>query len=253
MKKAILILLLVASCATAAMSQATSNYVIHSEIQKDILYLYMNPIEYGQLSDIGKNKIIERETRKNVVRSAYVIIGHKGELWQKTDGAFVMVDSWDMDEAEALSVSSKKSSTGRSLERPWFFNISGAIGTIKSESSLLINIYGYGRVGCYLYKGRWDLAINGLFGYSKIRGEKEGSKSSSFGVDTRGYILKGKTVNPYAGVGLAYSSSGGESSVTIPISAGMSIPINGKGCIDACYQYNKVTRSTIIVGYTHMF
>lgn len=238
---------------TFAISQTTSNYVIRTEIHKGILYLYMDPVEYGRLSEIGKNTLIRTETREKDVKNVYVISGHTGELWQKTNELVKMVDSWDMDKAEALSVSGNPVSTGRSLQRPWFFNISGAWGFVKSGGSTTINIYGYGRLGCYLLKGRWDLALNGLLGYSKIRGENEGTKNSSFGIDSRVYILKGKAFNPFAGIGLAYSSSSGESSFTIPFSAGTSIPIKGNGCIDACYQYNKVTKSTIIVGYTHMF
>ena len=253
MKKAILTLFLITTSVVAVMSQTTNNYVAHTVIHKDIVYLYMNPGEYGLLSEIGKNSLIKRETREINVKNVYVISGHNGELWQKEDGSVKMIDSWDMDKAETLLVSGKAPSTGRSLQRPWFFNISGAFGLVKSDGVSTINIYGYGRIGCYLLKGRWDLALNGLFGYSKIRGENEGTKSSSFGIDTRVYVLKGKAFNPFAGVGLAYSSSGGESSFTIPVSVGASIPIKGKGCIDVCYQYNKVTKSTIIVGYTHMF
>ena len=253
MKKAILTLFLIATCVISAMSQTVSNYVVHSEVQNDIMYLYMDPLEYERLSEIGKNTLVNRETKGNDVKSIYVISGHNGELWQNINGSVNMIDSWNMDKVEEFSVSGVASSTGRSLQRPWFFNISGALGSVKSDGAIAMNIYGCGRVGCYLLKGRWDLAVNGLLGYSKIRGSEEGFKSNSFGIDTRGYIMKGKAVNPFAGVGLAYSSSGGESSFTIPVSAGASIPIKGKGCVDACYQYNKITKSAIIVGYTHMF
>lgn len=253
MKKAILTLFLIATSVIAVMSQTTSDYVFRVVTHKDIVCIYMNPEEYGLLSEIGKNVLVKRETREISVKNVYVISGHNGELWQKEDGSVKMIDSWDMDKAEALSVSGNAPSTGRSLQRPWFFNISGAFGMVKSDGAFSINLYGYGRVGCYLLKGRWDIAVNGLLGYSTTKGSTGGIKSSSFGIDTRVYILKGKAINPFAGVGLAYSSSGGESSFTIPISAGASIPIKGKGCIDACYQYNKVTKSTIIVGYTHMF
>lgn len=253
MKKAILILFVMAISVTSSMSQTTNHYVIQTEPHDDIMYIYMDPIEYGRLSEIGKNALIKRETRENDVKNVYVISGHNRELWQKTNGLVVMVDSWDMDTAESLLASGDSPSTGRSLQHPWFFNISGALGSVKSEGSSTISVYGYSRLGCYLFKGRWDLALNGLLGYSKIIGKNEGTKSSSFGIDTRVYILKGKVINPFAGVGLAYSSNGGESSLTIPVSAGASIPVSGKGCIDACYQYNKVTKSTIIVGFTHMF
>lgn len=254
MKKTILTLFLIVTGVAVAISQTTNNYVVKTVTQKDIVYLYMNPREYGLLSEIGKNALIKRETREINVKSVYVINGHNGELWQKEDdGMVTLVDSWDMDKAELVTAPNNKPTSGRSLQRPWFFNISGALGTAKSNDVSTINVYGYSRLGCYLLKGRWDMAINGLLGFTKTQNENKGSRISSFGLDTRVYILRGKAFNPYAGVGLAYSSNGGESSFTIPFSVGTSIPIKGKGCIDACYQYNKITKSTIIVGYTHMF
>lgn len=253
MKKVILILFVIAISVTSSMSQTTNHYVIQKESYNDIMCIYMDPVEYGRLSEIGKNALIKKETKEIEVKNVYVISGHKSELWQKTNGSVVMVDSWDMDIAESLLTSGNTPTAGRSLQHPWFFNISGALGSVKSEGSSTFNIYGYGRLGCYLFKGRWDLAINGLLGYSTIKGREEGTSSSSFGIDTRVYILKGKAFNPFAGVGLAYSSSAGESSFTIPVSAGASIPVSGKGCIDVCYQYNKVTKSAFIVGFTRMF
>ena len=237
------------------MSQSPGQYVIHSEKHNDMVYLYMNPQAYELLSDVNKTALIKKEAAQHQVQTVYVICGYEGELWQTTNDSATMIDSWDKETASYLPGEGVTTSP-RSLEHPWFFNISGAlsrrkdIGATSSSSQLFFNAYA--RVGCYLYKGKWDLALNGLIGYNKASSDSKGSFSSSIGVDSRAYILSGKRVNPFAGIGLAYASNGGVSSFTIPISAGFSIPIKKKGCIDFCYQYSKVTNSVVIAGFTYM-
>ena len=167
-----------------------------------------------------------------------------------------MVDAWNKDSVKPLPSKTKKQDDQiRSLQHPWFFNISGALTTgnvfdLYYNGAKTYNVYG--RLGCYLLGGRWDLALSGIIGYNKPSKDATGTYSNSIGVDTRVYMLQSKAINPFAGVGVAYASSNGESSVTIPISAGLSIPVAGKGCIDFCYQYNKVTKSAFVFGYTHM-
>lgn len=257
MRKAILIMCLFVAALTSARSQTTDNYVVQIMEHKEIVYLYVNPLTYGQLSEIGKNTLIERETKELNVKHFYVINGHSGELWQKTNGSVKLVDSWNMDKPSSTLTPVHTPSKSRSLQHPWFFNISGAFGmAVPKSSPTTITFSGYGRIGCYLLNDRWDLALNGLIGYNKIVSISDNINedffNGSIGVDTRGYVLKGKAVNPFVGMGLSYASSNGESSFTIPVSVGMSIPILGKSCLDVCYQYNKVTKSAIIVGYTYM-
>lgn len=248
-----LIMCLFVAALINARSQTTDNYVVWVMEHKEIVYLYMNPLTYGQLSEIGKNALIERETKELNVKHIYVIIGHGGELWQKTNDMVKMIDSWDMDKPSLTLTPVHTSSKGRSLQHPWFFNISGAVGmNLPLEGKMSMNYNIYGRFGCYLLKGRWDLGLNLLLGYYKTAKESKGSFSNSISVDSRVYILKGKAVNPFAGLGLGYAFGSGQSSFTIPVSAGMSIPITKNGFIDLCYQYNNVTKSSFIIGYTYM-
>lgn len=237
------------------MSQTTNTYVAQFKEQENILYLYMNPPEYKWLSDISKVALINKEATKHDAQMVYVIYAYKGELWQKINGTMTMIDSWDKESVTTLQ-DQKQNASIRSIQHPWFFNLSGALnhvdGGVTNDNPSRTFYNAYCRVGCYLLSGRWDFAINGNIGYSKTFNEIKGSYSNSIGVDSRVYILKGKSVNPFAGIGLAYASSGNDSSVTVPLTAGLSIPVKGKGCIEFCYQYNKVTKSAIIAGYTYM-
>ena len=237
------------------MSQV-NNYIIHVEKHDNVAYLYVNPQEYEKLEDINKNSLLKAAANQHQISSICVISAHNTELWLLDKGVMKKVDSWNKDSASALSSrTQKKDDQKRSLQHPWFFNISGALTTgnvFDNKNGVAITYNAYCRFGCYLLGGRWDLALNGILGYSKPSKEAKGSYSNSIGVDTRLYILKGKAVNPFAGVGVAYAFGDGEASVTIPLSAGLSIPISSKGCLDFSYQYNKVTKSAIVIGYTHM-
>lgn len=253
MKRILFIILLSLITAVNAVSQTSGHCVIQTEKHDNILYLYMNPQEYGLLSDVNKTALIAQEAANHQVQTVYVISAYDGELWQMADNSMTKIDSWNKETASLLP-GAKNGTSPRSLEHPWFLNFSGALSRRKdlgtgNSSQFLFNTYG--RAGCYLYKGKWDLALNVMLGYQKNKDSK-GSFSGSIGVDSRVYFLKGKTVNPFAGIGLAYASSGGTSSFTLPISVGMSVPVRNKGCIDICYQYSKVTSSAFIAGFTYM-
>lgn len=257
MKRIVFTLLLIITTIINVMSQ--NNHYIYKIVKRpniDVVYLYANPKTYDLLDDIGKAKMVQNVANQYHAASIYVICAHDAELWLPSGDTMKKVDSWNKDSVKHLSGKTKKQDDQiRSLQHPWFFNISGALTTgdvfdLYYNGAITYNAYG--RLGCYLLSGRWDLALSGIIGYTKPSKDEEGSYSYSAGLDTRVYILKGKTINPFAGVGVAYATSNGESSVTIPLSAGLSIPVAGRGCIDFCYQYNKVTKSAFVLGYTYM-
>lgn len=256
MKKALLTIWLVVVSVASVMSQ-TNHYIFHDEQQGNMVYLYMNSEKYWKLDDAGKMAVLKSGMNKYEVNIICVIDAHDVELWQMVDDTLILLDSWNKNSVKTLpSNKNKKEDQRRSLQHPWFFNLSGAINYSISDglyvTSSTLSYNAYARLGCYLLKGRWDLALSGIIGYNKPSKDAIGTYSNSIGVDTRVYILKGKAINPFAGVGLAYAFGGSESSVTVPLTAGLSIPVKGKGCIDFCYQYNNVTKSAIIVGYTYM-
>lgn len=254
MKRMILTILMIVMGVIEGASQ-TNQFVNHVEKQGNTVYLYMNTQEFLKLTDESQKLIIKMTANQNDAKSVCVILGYEVELWQMEGDTLSKIDEWDKNVIKTLS-NDKKTISQRGRRFPWFFNISGSInyfsGSILSTEPSTLTYNAYGRVGCYLLKGRWDMALNLVIGYNKARGETKGSYSNSFGIDTRVYILKGKAINPFVGVGLAYATGREESSFTVPITAGLSIPVKGKGCIDLCYQYNRVTKSAFIVGYTFM-
>lgn len=255
MKRMILILLMIVMGVIEGVSQ-TNHFVYHVDKQGNTAYAYMNTQEFVKLSDESRQLIIKMVANQNDAKSVCVVCGYEVELWQVEGDALKKIDSWDKDALELLPNKNSNQDWGKRRRLPWFFNISGALnyysGGITSTEPSTLNYNAYGRLGCYLLKGRWDIGLNLVIGYNKLRGETKGSYNNTFGIDTRVYILKGKAVNPFAGIGLAYAKGGDESSFTVPVTAGLSIPVNKRGCIDACYQYNKVTKSAFIVGYTFM-
>jgi len=236
--------------------QTDGSCVVHVEKHEKILYLYMNPQQYDKLPDTNKKSIIKTEAEKNSVKSVYVISEHRGELWNISYNFVNMVDSWNMN--DALGSSNDNKTVRRSLEHPWFINFSGSFscsGPMVKEGNDYVNFNTYGRFGFFLLKNRWDLAVNCLIGYNKVLGsqsENKGSFSNSIGFDTRVYFpLKQIKISPFVGLGMAYAFGGGNKSFTIPISVGINVPLK-KGCVDVCWQYDKVNKSMFVVGYTFM-
>ena len=253
MKKILLTLCLLLPTLFAS-AQINRQVVLYAEKNGNMLYLYMNPEEYSTLQDHKKSELISVEAEAQQVSTVYVINNHQGELWhEQSHGHFWMVDSWDKDQlSEMTTIKGLAQRPERSLKHPWFFNVSGALTTMKEMYYLNL----YGRLGFFLMKGRWDFAMNTLLGYSKPRGTETNTKgtfNNSIGFDTRVYFpIRPVNVNPFVGVGMSYAFGGGEKSVVFPVSAGVNIPL-WKGCFDACWQYDKLNKHVFVIGYTFMF
>lgn len=233
----------------SAVAQTNEKYVVHVEKNGNLLYVYMNPDEYDKLPDKDKKVLVKSEANNNNVTSVYVISAHHGELWQETtEGVINRVDSWDTNTVAMLPDNNFKQMPARSLKHPWFFNVSGAL--CFNSPNFYFNLYG--RYGFFLRDGKWDLAANLLIGYNKSKGSK-GSFSNSIGVDSRMYFpMKRMNINPFVGVGMSFAFGGGNKSFVMPTSLGLNVPL-WKGCLDACWQYDKVNKNVLIIGYTFMF
>ena len=249
MKKIILIFgLILIALQTFAQDDVTC--VVHKDKHENMLYLYMDPLQYNKLSDTNKKNIIKTEADKNSVKSIYVISEHRGELWNIGYNFVNMIDYWDMNNPSEGSNNNKDQGVRRSLKHPFFFNASGSL----SSSNNYLNINAYGRYGFFLLKNRWDFALNCLIGYNKGIGENKskGNFNNSIGLDTRVYFpLKQIKIKPFAGLGMAYAFGGGNKSFTLPVSVGINFPIKD-GYIDICWQYDKVNKSMFVIGYTFM-
>lgn len=232
-----------------SVAQTNENCVVHVEKNGSLLYVYMNPDDYEKLSEENKKVLVKTEADNNYATTVYVICAHKGELWQTTaEGVMCKVDSWDTNVANMLPDNDYKQMPTRSLKHPWFLNASGALSF--NSPNFYFNLYG--RCGFFLLKGRWDLAANLLIGYNKSKGSK-GSFSNSIGVDSRVYFpIKRVNINPFVGVGMSFAFGGGNTSFVMPISVGLNVPL-WKGCLDACWQYDKANKNMIVIGYTFMF
>lgn len=252
--------------ATTALSQSNDARIVHSEKHNDMLYLYMKPDCYTKMSETEKRELVKSEANKNGVKLVNVFGVYKVELWRVNSNKATKIDMWDKNDI-VQSDKGDNHGTIRSLKHPWFFNISGAISmknhnihdAFSPESTYCS---GYVRIGCYLLKGRWDLAINNILSYSsteetvikegmeKAEHKEEISFNGSFGVDTRVYFpIKSMKISPFVGVGLARSYGDGNKATTIPVSGGLCIMLK-RGSVEGCYQYEKTTKGIFIIGYT---
>lgn len=229
------------------------NYgVIHIEQNDGVVCLYMDPHVYKTMSEEAKKELIKSNANKYAVKIVNVINNHTVELWRVYYIGAMLVDSWDMNSTDSNMEKMKTTNNPvRSIEHPWFFNISGSMSAINT-----VTINGYGRIGFFLMKGRWDMAVNGLVSCLKTSTTSDGDKteySYSLGCDTRVYFpIKSIKTSPFIGLGVSklFDNEENESTI-IPMSLGVSIKTK-KGSIDITYQYEKTMSSVFVIGYTFM-
>ena len=248
----------------STIAQNNDKRIVYVEKYDSVLYLYVNPDKYNKMSENNKKEMIKSEADKHSVKMINVINHHKIELWRIYYNDINLVDMWDTNNIDCqMQQKSAETNVVRSLNHPWFFNVSGSIAF--KDKWFYAN--GYSRIGFYLLKGIWDLAVNYMIAYSKemynyddyevidchaVYRPLRSSSNSSFGVDTRVYFpFKKIRFNPFVGLGVSRSSASNNSAWTVPVSVGFSIPTK-KGCIDVNYQYDKVIEGTFVVGYTFM-
>ena len=253
--KKILLMISITFMFVSAFSQTNDSCLIYAEKQDAMLYLYMNPKEYKKLSLEHKKELIKNEANKHSAVLVSVINGYEIELWRNTYNTIVVVEKWDKNNVnykyDGKDVSDKNI---RNLKHPWFCNVSGSITFNNNNNTFYFSCYG--RVGFYLLKSRWDLAVNNTMTYSKevinygTDAELKKSFTGYFGIDSRVYFpIQSIKLSPFVGLGLARTYGKNNKSTSIPISLGLSKPTK-KGCWDVCYQYAKTTKGIFVVGYT---
>ena len=234
----------------SVLAQKDNHGVIHVEQNDGVVCLDSHV--YSTMSEETKKELIKSNANKYAVKIVNVITNHTVELWRVYYIGAMLVDSWDMNSTDSNMEKMKTTNYPvRNIEHPWFVNISASMSTINT-----VTINGYGRIGFFLMKGRWDMAVNGLVSCVKTSTVAEGDRSDysySLGFDTRVYFpIKSIKTSPFIGVGASkYFDDEKNETTVIPVSLGISITTK-KGCFDITYQYDKTMSSVFVIGYTCM-
>jgi len=202
---------------------------------------------YNTLLPVKKNNIMRTVLSDRTEEFAIVRYQYKSELWKKEtkNNRVTLIDGWDMN-------SIMQKATLKTNSHPWFFYL-GAGGTYSDAISDVNNLNVSSRLGFFLLKNRWDLALSGT--YTNISDGNSGFiNSANVGLMTKVYFpIRKINISPYIGTGVSYITSlddTSNSTLDTPIYIGISWII-GHGSLDIGYQYSSnADNSMFTIGYT---
>lgn len=238
-----------------------NTYFSNAEVSENgVLYLTAKD-SYSSLSENMKKAIISSVFSKRHQAFVSVSCGYKRELWQMnfvSNTAFLL-DSWDLNSLEAPKTILK--TLQKTDAHPWFLFF-GLSGTYNSD---MLNVNAATRVGFFLLKNYWDLALScsmGMFG--GLSDDDSVNALVDLGIMSKVYFpIKKLKVSPYIGAGVSYvcsfnnvmnneisefDFSSNSYSWNYPIYIGINWFV-GPGSLDFGVQFNE-NNPIFMIGYT---
>jgi hypothetical protein len=258
MKKYIIIISLILGVSCFAQ---TNNFQ-----QEEFLSQFGTHFESVEMTETGIIRLQAKESftslsaeRKSIIMEfvlsrgytlAFVTYEYKRELWQRdTSGTAVLLDSWDLNILYTPRITLK--TLQKTDVHPWFLQF----GLNSSFNEDLFNLNLTGRIGFFLLKNRWDLALS--YSFRTNLTEFNDVTTSDLGLMSRVYFpIQKYNIAPYAGLGISYVWSetytdyadfSTTTSWHVPLYLGVSWFV-GPGSLDFGLQISSNTVFT--VGYT---
>jgi len=207
--------------------------------------------EYNSLLPIKKNSIIRTVLSDRTENFVIVHYQYKSELWKKEtkNNRVTLIDTWDMN---SIAKTANVASSQRTNSHPWFFYL-GAGGTYSDAIGDVNNLNLSTRLGFFLLKNRWDLALSCTYTDTNNGGDTSYS-NANIGLMTKVYFpIRKINISPYIGTGVSYITSLDDTSndtFDTPVYIGISWII-GHGSLDIGYQYSSnADNSMFTIGYT---
>lgn len=240
-------------------AQSERKYIELTEEIDGQLNIFSNVEAYSTLTKEQKATIFGNLLSKYTGKTFIVRNGYERELWlvEVNIPTPKLIDRWNMNTADMKTYSPV--SVERSSNNPWFFYFGGEY---TSDLDINTNAAVNSRIGFFLLKNVWDLALSGSIGIND--NSEQSTAYGDVGLNTRVYFpMKGKNLSPYIGVGISWYSSTtsvysstdysfedyNSRSISYPLSVGVSWFI-GPGSLDIGFQYSKERGCSSSVGYT---
>jgi hypothetical protein len=192
-----------------------------------------------------KNALIYRALFAQKTRMAYVHYDKKNDFWIiNRDERAQLLETIDLDKTEIVGFTDKRSS--QLIRNQWFLSFGGQ--SSLNENSL--SVYENFRIGTFLMKNRWDIAISIMGGMSGSWDEPW--LNYNINLNTRYYQPIPKIhLSPYGGygIGLNYTESTDNISLEHIFMTGVSWAL-GPGSLDIGLQYGTSSKFMITLGYT---
>jgi len=219
---------------------------------------------FASLSAEKKNTVMELVLSKGYTLAS-VSYNYKRELWQKdvTSGTVTLIDNWDLNTLYTPKTTLK---TLRKTDvHPWFLYF--GLNSNFTSDGYNGGIYLSSRLGFFLLKNRWDLALSYSLGVTATGDENNSSTTatSDLGIMSKVYFpIKKYNISPYVGLGISYLWSLPDGTIynettedyeSLPATTTWNIPVYlgvswfvGPGSLDFGLQ---ISNNTIfMVGYT---
>jgi hypothetical protein len=182
---------------------------------------------------------------------AYISYGHKREIWGKdATNTLILLDTIDLNHSDVRKVVKESQ---KLIKHPWFVYFGGQ-GNFNSETfNLMLSV----RIGFFLLKDCWDLALSETFSASEI------GTTSELGILSKVYYpIRKYKISPYIGAGLSFVYTGydnGQEGLDFDYiedtywNSTLLLGVNwyiAPGSLDIGIQYGKVSKFAITIGYT---
>ena len=174
------------------------NYFEKAELQNGHIWLYATN-DFLAMPAEKKQMLLETIFAKWESGLIIISYGYQRELWKKDSAKNSMskIDNWNMNSMTFVKVSEDRQSQRLGLYS-WFVNFGGQLSWISGDDPN-VNLGFSSRVGSFLLKNKWDLALSNSF---SIAGDV---LTFEMGPTSRVYFpIKEKKINPYVGLGLSY-------------------------------------------------
>ena len=230
-------------------------YFENAEISGDRNINLYATAAYNSLLTGKKNTIIETILSKSTCDFVIVHFQYMSELWKKetNDNRVSLIDTWNMNSPARTS---NVKTTQKTNSHPWFFYL-GAGGTYSSEIGDINNLNLSSRLGFFLLKNRWDLAVSYTLNIAG-NGNYDSPLNSNIGLMTKVYFpIRKINISPYIGTGISYITTSSTSDIftinsdswDVPLYMGISWFV-GHGSLDIGYLYGNNSGSMVTIGYT---
>jgi len=160
---------------------------------------------YSALTLIEKKEIMDVVTTRCNKSLVLVITGNKREMWSLDSRGekSVLLDVWNTTTTKNIRLTTKNETEKTNLH-PWFFYGGGLISYDSNDNlNLAINT----RVGFFMLKDRWDLALTWSGGtYGSTDDDSGGNLTMSVGLMSKVYFpIKKIGLSPNVGAELSYN------------------------------------------------
>lgn len=210
--------------------------------------------DYSKLEQHEKRKVLERSLKEWEVEIIFVHFGYIREIWKKdlSTGIVSLIGSWDLNNPEKEKYLPKTMKTTK--YHPWFVHGGLMLNFSSDDFRFFINT----RIGFFLLKNRWDIALSAslidiLNGGYYANAEDE-IVNVELGLVSKVYFpIKKIKLSPYVGAGISRTfdtlvKGGGGWNYTALVGASWYI---GHGSLDLGVQVYKNFNLTL--GYTFVF